>query len=223
MNEETSITNEPEKKAPVKKRAVGEQDQRIQNEITAAAAAIRIAQQSPEIAQKLQRIGYDAAELAIGLDLAANAQNGFTLRQSKIGNRESKLVLLNDAEEKARAQNRDFREIVRIAFANDTTAQRALGVLGATPRDRDRFITLAQASYSTAGQPPYSTELSRRSYDATGLTKAVATLTAFEEAYTHYKHAVTEAIDATEARNTAYRELRTWRISFNRAMKIATK
>ena len=223
MSEETSSVNEPEKKAPAKKRSTSEQDQRIQNEITAAAAAIRVAHQSPEIAQKLRRIGYDEAELNIGLGLATAAQNGFTLRQSKIGNRESKLALMNEAEANAREHNQDFRTVVRIAFANNPNAQRALGVIGTIPRDRDRFITLAQASYSTAGQLPYSTELSRRSYDATGLAQAVATLTAFEEAYTHYTQAVAEAIAATETRNAAYKELRAWRTSFNRALKLATK
>jgi hypothetical protein len=97
----------------------------------------------------------------------------------------------------------------RAAFP--ATADRTgLSVRGDVPDDIERFTTLAEASYTAAGQDPFKIKLTKRGYPATRLTTLRAALDDLTATGGDQDESVGDAIDDTDARDKAYQALKTF-------------
>ena len=102
-----------------------------------------------------------------------------------------------------------FREIARAAFPADAD-RTSLSLRGDLPDDTGRFITLAETSYTAAGQDPHKTKLTKRGYPAARLTTLLAALTDLTSTGGDQDEALGDAIDDTDARDTAYNALKAY-------------
>ncbi len=81
---------------------------------------------------------------------------------------------------------------------------------GDVPDDIERFTTLAEASYTAAGQDPFKIKLTKRGYPATRLTTLRAALDDLTATGGDQDESVGDAIDDTDARDKAYQALKTF-------------
>jgi hypothetical protein len=199
-----------------------EQDQAIADSITAARQLIETARTDPEIAPLLAARGYDAAKLADGLKLQETAQAAFTARQQAIAAQKQATAALTGASLTARQTYTDFRETARALFT--AVADRvALGLKGNAPDDTQKFITLAQASYTTARTEPYRSALAAYGYTTETIAQALATLDALIIADETQNIAIGAAHQATLDRNTAHKTLLAWLAQFKRIAKVTLR
>jgi hypothetical protein len=211
--------SEPKLKSPVRR---SEQDQATANLITEALQLFETARDDPEIAPLIAARGYDAAKLKEGLGLQAAAQAAFTARQTAIAMHKHASAAADGAESTARRTFDDFRETARAVFS--AAADRAaLGIANIAPKDQQKFITAAHASYTTAQTEPYQAALGTYGFSAQTLTAALATLDAFTAAIEAYKSAVGAAIQATAGREAAMKTLSAWIKQFKKIAAVALR
>lgn len=206
----TESLTPPPPSTDAKTRRKAEQDQKLANDISAAAKLIETALDNAEILELLTPRGYDAAALEDALTTKhAPAQAAFDARQVALGVLSSANQMSGDTARQERKDFADYREIARKRFP--AAADRvALGLNGATPSDLEKFLTTATASYNAGKKAPYTAGLSQRGYTPAAIDvelqglKAVAS---FAKAAAIAKGAAEKAMGAREA---AAKDLKTW-------------
>jgi hypothetical protein len=206
---------------PVKRNA--EQDQIIADKITAAAQYLDTVEGDPEISAVLVTRGYDTAKLKEGRTLHAAAQSAFTQRQLTMAAQGQATAGLSGNAATAREMVVDFRETVRSITAFTAADRVALKVNGTLPTDKQKFITLARASYEAAQQPPYAATLATYGFPAATITAALAALDAYSKADTDQNTAIGAATKATADRNAAVKALDAYMKQLRGIAKVALR
>jgi hypothetical protein len=209
-----------EQTKPIQPRA--EQDQAIANAITAARQLVGTARTDAEIAGILSQRGYDEAALAQGLQLQEAAQAAFTARQTAMAAQKQATAALTGANTTARQTYADFRETARAVFT-PSADRTALGLTGAVPKDTQKFVTLARASYTAARTEPYRSTLATYGYSSETIAQAITTLDALIVADETQNAAIGAAKKATADRDAAYKALDAWTRQFKRIAKVALR
>lgn len=205
---------------PVQPRA--EQDQIIANAITAARQAIETVRADAEIGGILAQRGYNEAKLTEGLQLQEAAQAAFIVRQTAMAAQKQATAALTGADTTARQTYADFRETARAIFASSAD-RTALGLAGSVPKDTQKFVTLARASYTNARNEPYRSALATYGYLSETIAQALATLDALTITDETQNTAIGAAVQATAARDAAYKTLDAWMKQFKRIVKVALR
>lgn len=194
---------------PEPKRPRSAQDKIIEAYIADSKQFLIVASGDAEIRPILEAHGYDAAEFAEGTQLAEAASAAFAGRATGMGRQKLSGTALAEAIKTARHDYAAFREIARAAFPADAD-RTGLSLRGDVPDDTGRFITLADASYTAAGQDPYKTKLTKRGYPATRLTTLLGELDDLTSTGGEQDEALGDAIEDTTARDTAYNALKAY-------------
>lgn len=194
---------------PQPKRPRSAQDKIIEAYIADSKQFLAVASGDAEIRPILEAHGYDAAEFAEGTRLAAAASDAFADRATGMGRQKLSGAALAEAIKTARHDYAAFREIARAAFPADA-ARTGLSLRGDVPDDTGRFITLADTSYTAAGQDPYKTKLTKRGYPTTRLTTLLAQLDDLTSTGGEQDEALGDAIEDTTARDEAYNALKAY-------------
>lgn len=210
----------PAAKAP---RVYSAQDQNKADLITGALQFITKVSADEEIRRFIRARGYDDAALSVGLELQSGGQSAYDTRQKAPGTKAEAKKLRDEAAALAEEFFSDYRQtaqkIPKFTAADRTT----LGVDGKVPKDLQKFVTLATASYQAAQKSPYTELLSIRSYDVARLNNAIAglkTLVNYDNAFTGARAI---AKGDTSARDAAVDALNTWMSEFRVNVKLALK
>jgi hypothetical protein len=195
--------------ATAAKRPRSAQDKIIEADIADSKQFLSVASTDTEIRAILEAHGYDAAEFAQGTQLAAAASAAFTGRATGMGQQKLSGDELAAASKAARHDYAAFRDVARAAFPADA-GRTGLSLRGEVPDDTGRFITLAEASYTAAGQDPYKTKLTKRGYPATRLTTLLEQLDDLTATGGDQDEALGDAMEDTTARDTAYNALKAY-------------
>jgi hypothetical protein len=196
------------------------QDQVLQNFITETLELIETTRQDRPLLIELHKLAFSIEELDRGVGKAERTQGSFTLRQQAIGHEDGHNVTVSAAEAVLIKRATDYRETVRLGF-KDMASRRALGAVGKLPADKQGLITYLRASLTIAMSAPYAEEMARYSYDSATCEAALAEVDALDRALALRASAVNAGVQATARRNADYKDLRTWRADFNRALKRA--
>jgi len=189
-------------------------DQRLANELTAAATLLGAALGSPEV---LAQLSYTEAEIEEGMALHAAAQAAFNLRQQAVSTASTKLKAREALFETVRDDFGAYRATVQ---ANLPASNRtALGAGGRVPGDLQKFITLLRSAYAAAQQAPYAETLAKRKLTAAVLTARLTTVAELEALDGQAKAADKAATAATQARDKAGATLRKWVGDFRKQAK----
>lgn len=163
--------------------------------------------------------GYGAAVLEEALTTKhAPAQAAFDARQVAIGILSGKLKALADTETQERKDYADYREIARAAFP--AAADRlALGLNGTAPKDLDKFLTTATASYGAGKKAPYSAKLTARGYSPALIDAELAGLKGVANLAKAAANAKGAAKKATDTRDAAAKALKEWTAEFRKVAR----
>ena len=187
MAQEGENSTPQDETAPVKPRKASvsreEQDRIITADSAAALALIEAIQGDEEIAGIMAGRGYPLARFSEGRDLQAALQSAVSARQTAMGTAENARAALAVADAAARTRYGDFRGTARPVFTSSAD-RTALQVNGNVPRDRQRFITLANTSYTNAKAAPYQNILKDYGETSAALNDALAGLKALADAET---------------------------------------
>ena len=222
MPENPSNTPDPNAVPDKTPKARAEQDQKIANAISEAFELLEVAQADPEIGLLMAAKGYDAAELQKGVGLQAAAQDTFNDRQQAMAKSASAGDAFDAAEQTARQTYADFRETARIKFSG-AADRSALGLVGAVPRDLQKFITTATASYKAAQGAAYAAVLAKAGFKAADTTAELGAVKALGELHSKFDTAGGGAEAATDARDAAHDAMAKWVSEYRRLAKIALR
>jgi hypothetical protein len=150
------------------------------------------------------------------------AQAAFTVRQTALAAQKQAVAAADGAEATARHTFDDFRETARAVFTS-AADRTALGVTGSVPKDQQKFITTARASYAAAQAEPYQAAFATYGFPAATIAVALATLDSFTTAIEAQKSAVGAATQATAAREAAVKELYAWVKQFSKIAAVALR
>jgi hypothetical protein len=214
MSDEPAPTPAPTPK-PASRHA--DQDQDVANLITEIKQMIGAAQGDAALGALLAARGYNAAKLDEGQRLQAAAQDAFNARQTAMAAQKQAASAQADAESAARQSYTDFRKIARTIFTAPAD-QSALGLTGEIPRDAQKFITTARASYTAAQSAPYAA-LAGYGFPA----EALAALDAFSNAAQAQNAAAAQAVKATADRDAAVDALKQWNKQFKSVAAVALR
>lgn len=209
------ITPSPDPKTRTK----AEQDQAMANAISESAKLIQTAHANAEILELLAPRGYDAGALDEALTTKYEpAQAGFDARQVAMGIQLSASKALDAAEENERKDFADYREIARMCFP--LPADRlALGLNGTAPKDLEKFLTAATASYSAGKKAPYAAKLTVRGYAPASIDAELQGLKGVANLAKAAANAKGAAQKATETRDAAAKALKEWTAEFRKVAK----
>ncbi len=222
MPDSTTTPPKPSDQPAAKRKARAEQDQQMANDITAADELLTVAKTDAEIGPLMAAKGYDATELADGVALQTAAQGAYSDRQKAIAELDFSSKAFGDAEVIARKSYADFRETARVKFSSDAD-QAALGLNGAVPKDLQKFITTANASYVGAQAVAYGPVLTKAGYAPAALVAALLALKALATLHTNFTTTDGNATKATDTRDTAYKKMAKWVGDYRRLGKIALR
>lgn len=202
-----------------KTRKKAEQDQEMANAISASAKLMHTALDNPEILELLAPRGYDSAALEEALETKHEpAQAAFDARQVAMGRLASRMKSLAETEATERRDFADYREIARTCFP--AAADRlALGLNGTAPKDLEKFLTTAKASYGTGKKAPYTGKLTVRGYSPSLIDAELEGLKAVANLAKAAANAKGEAKKATETRDKAAKALAGWTAEFRKVAK----
>jgi hypothetical protein len=206
---------------PVEKKArkLAEQDQKIANAINEAATMMTAAAEDADLQALLAPRGYDTAAITAAITtLQEPAQAAFNARQVAIGALSSASAALATAEDQERKDFSDYREIARTVFPAPTDKQ-ALGLNGAAPRDLEKFLTLAQASYAAGKKAPYTAKLTVRGYSPATIDAELAGLKGVASLAKARAISAGAAQKATATRDKAAKALAAWMSEFRKVAK----
>jgi hypothetical protein len=204
-------------------RRLADQDRRTANAILRAFQLIETVQGNPELGRILAERGYDAAMLQSGLELFQAAQAAFNQRQGAMAAQRQASAALVGVEATARDNYRDFREVARALFKDDSH-RKALVLEGRMPRDRQRFIMDAQAAYKAALDEPFQSELSiYGGFSPETLQSLIADLEALAAADDDQNEAIGVAVKATAERDRLAGELDAWVKRFRHIANVALR
>ena len=214
------MTESPAPTKPV--RSYAAQDQRLADRITAARQIIETVRADAELTALLAGRGYDQAALAEGLVLQEAAQTAFAARQMAMAALQAANAALQVADAAARRAYTDFRATARAVFTAPAD-RTALGLAGIAPKDTQKFITQARASYAAAQAAPYQAPLSTYGYPQTAIAAATAALDALAAADERQNAAAGAARQATADRDAAAKALTAWVSRFRQIAKVALR
>lgn len=189
------------------------------NAISEAAKLIRTALDNPEILELMAPRGYDSAALEEALETKYEpAQAAFDARQVSMGLLAGRMKVLAETEAIERRDFADYREIARTCFP--AAADRlALGLNGGAPKDLEKFLTTATASYGAGKKAPYTAKLTVRGYSPTMIDAELEGLKAIGNLAKAAANAKGEAKKATETRDKAAKALAGWVWEFRKVAK----
>ena len=222
------MSNPPEPPNPTPppatpKRTRSTQDQRLADFISATREKLLIARDDPEIAPLLAPRGFDADRLSLGLTQQQTLQTNFNNRQQALGGFSQATATFN-AHFAADLRNvSDFRKTTR-GLLKDPSARLALGLNGSLPRDLQKFLTAARASYTTAlNTPDYLSVLAQNGYPAATLQALLDDLDALITADNAQTQAEGNAARALQQRDATASTLTTFMGQFKTAAQIALR
>jgi hypothetical protein len=189
-------------------------DQRLANDLSAAASLINNALSKPEV---LAELSYTQVEIEEGKALHTAAQAAFNARQQAVGTASTAATTRDDALEIVREDFTDYRATVQANFSPDVRT--ALGAGGRVPADLQKFITFTRSAYAAAQQPPYAAVLAKRKLTATVLTARVGKVDELEVLDGKAKAADKGSTAATQARDKAGATLAKWVAAFRKQAK----
>jgi len=176
---------------------------------------------SPDLLLALAPSGFNEVELNKGRSLFVTAQTQFAARQEALGVATLAMKARDLAFEMAMDEFRAYRTTVQVNYRE---AERAnLGASGRIPTDRDKFITVARAAYTTAVREPYLSVLAGFGFTQERLTNALGVLDKFVAAEAAYTSAVGKARAATETRDIAANALKGWMMKLRFIAKTALR
>ncbi len=187
-----------------------EQDQKIANAIGEAKTLIAVASEDAEILALLTPRGYDVPALAgAAATLHDPAQMAYDARQVAMGKEASANAALAAAETQERKDFADYREIARVVFPASAD-KLALGLNGTAPKDLQKFLTLATASYTAGKKAPFAAKLTVRGYSPVAIGVELEGLKGVANFAKARDIAVGAALKATATRDAAAKALGTW-------------
>jgi len=200
------------------------QDQALANRINQYRTTLTTAQANPELLDLLRPRGYDEVAFGVGLSRCDAAQTTFTARQNAIADRQEAAAAEKAARQAARDGFTDWRKTVRAVFRTNPAAQTALGATGRVPADQEKFLTLANASYTTALEnSDYQTALTNRGYDPPAIQAEQAKLQALLQTSAAHEAAKGAAVRATAERDAAAKAMDEWWFEFRAIAQVALK
>lgn len=197
-----------------------DQDQQQANFAGEVARQVQAVLGSPETATLVAKRKYDQAKLAAGQALVTTFQDKRALRQEEIGNLRAAGSVQTSGFEEAKTAVTDYRESVRLAYPGDKALQQSLGLSERVPKDQEKFLIYASTCAATAKKAPHAKSLEDTGFELAGFESTIA---AFSTARTSFLLAEQAAKSATVARDDAFKALKTWAVSFHRALKLALK
>lgn len=197
-----------------------DQDQVQTNYVGEVERRILAVQQNPETAALVAKRMFNAEKLTEGLGLVAAFQGELSERQQTLGQVRGASAALTTGLDEAKAAVTEFRESVRLAYPGDRALQQTLGVTERVPQDQEKFLLYARTCAATAKKAPYAQALTAAGFEITAYESKID---AFATARTDFLLAEQAAKSATVARDDAFKVLKTWAVSFHRALKLALK
>lgn len=176
-------------------------DQRLANDLTAAATLINAALASPAV---LAELSYPQAEIEEGKALQLTAQAAFNTRQQAVSTASTAITARDGLLVTVREDFTAYRATVQANFPPEVRT--ALGAGGRIPVDLQKFITLARSAYAAAQQPPY----------AAALTARIAQVDELETLDGQAKAADKGSTAATQVRDKAGAALAKWIAAFRK-------
>jgi len=189
-------------------------DQRLANDLSAAATLITTALAKPAV---LAELSYTQAEIEEGQALQVSAQAAFNTRQQAVSTATTAATTRDDKLVIVRADFVDYRATVQANLPPD--ARTALGAGGRVPADLQKLITLSRSAYAAAQQPPYSAVLAKRKLTTAVLTARLAAVDELEALDGKAKTADKVATASTKARDKAGATLAKWVAAFRKQAK----
>lgn len=189
-------------------------DQRLANDLSAAATLINAALASPEV---LAELSYTEEEIEEGKALHTAAQAAFNIRQQAVSTASAALGTRDAALALVRDDFTAYRATVQANFPADVRT--ALGAGGRVPSDLQKFITFTRSAYAAAQQPPYAAVLAKRKLTAAVLAARVVKIDELETLDGQAKAADKSATAATKARDKAGATLIKWVAAFRKQAK----
>lgn len=193
------------------------------NDISAALTMMETARDDADIQALLSPKGYAVADLDDALEnLQAPAQAAYNARQTALGvaKRSTENLTKMDAEE--RKDFADYRETARAVFTNKTDWT-SLGLNGVAPKDLQKFLTAAQASYAAGKTAAYTAGLTKRGYSPAAIEAQLAGIKSVSDLSKTQAIAVGAAQKATDTRDKAAKALKAWVSEFRKIAKRALR
>lgn len=190
-------------------------DARVSQRLLAAQIAIETVQGNPALSARMATRGYDAARLAEGHALHAQAQAQY--QHARAGTRAPRAAnaARQTAQTQAHAVYMHHVQIARVAFRTDPTAAATLGLAAVRKRnDADWLLQATQFYATTLADPVILTALARYGVAAEELTTAQAQVSAVATLAAAQHRARVAAQQVTAARSTAIATLDAWMRDF---------
>jgi len=189
------------------KRSRSAQNKIIEAYPTDSKKFLLVASTDAEIRPILEAHGYDAAEFTEGKQPRRSRQRRLHRARHRHGQTEAhRRGHGRRAQNRAARLRRLSRNRPRLFPQGRRPHQPQLK--GDVPDDTGRFITLAETSYTAAGQDPWKTKLTKRGYPAPRLTTLKEELDDLTGTGGEQDEAEGDAIEDTSARDTAYEALK---------------
>jgi hypothetical protein len=210
----TSNPPEPAKKTP---RDPALQSQALANTLATAERLIPSILATPDLLLALAPVGFNEVELNRGLRLFAIAQSKYAARQESLGVATMAMKARDIALKIAKSEFRSYRTVVQVNYREADRAN--LGANGRIPTDGDKFRTTARSAYNSALQEPYLSVLSAYGFNQERLTAALGILDKLAAAESVHENAQSMAKVATEVRDEAADELKSWMVKLRTIAK----
>lgn len=191
--------------------------------ITSAGQILTFAAQDPTLLAALAPFGYDTEKIAEGLALQHTASQIFMARQELVVARSQAAADLNSRFIDLDREYMDYRRIGRSLFPMRET-RLLLGLSGKFPHDQQQFAQFVRTLYHLVLQTvAYAEAFETRGYTPEKFTVMIADLDAWVAAWAAYSSAHTEAIRATQQRDSADAALKVWMQQFRAVAHIAAR
>lgn len=184
------------------------QDTKLANEITLVKRMIDTITTHPELAAALEPLGYDKAELKLGVTAHDEAGSTYAKRQSALA---TATLDLAKREKVAGPVKEEFTSYRLTAQALFTGASRAnLGASGRVSHDIEVFETNARSAYLTALTEPYASALATRGFKPARIQAALVAIEELATRNTKASASQKAAAAATKTRNAAGKKMNAW-------------
>lgn len=219
------LTVTPETNSPTRQFALPRalQSRAMAEHIVRVREHIMHAQNDAELSALLLARGLDSAQLAQGLELQSAAATAYDARQQLMGAQQAAYLALAEATRQARQDFYEFRALARLAL-KDSAARTALGLAGSQPDDMEQFMAQARATYTAVLETPtYLDALTDYAFPQTRLETLLDELDALYGLIASANQAKSQALRATQTRNTAVAALDEWYLRFKAIVRYATR
>lgn len=138
----------------------------IEERLRKARLAIEGAVAAPEIQKALQEFGYDTATMEEGKALLDEATDTLNQHKTKYGEQYEATAEINDAVEVANRAYMKALTVARIAFKNDSKADKALALSGSRKQSFSGWLPMVRQFYDNVlANPEWIAKMERFKYD----------------------------------------------------------